>query len=107
MFFCVKTRTATSCLIYRITPPKILPSGSQTFQEQWQEEVIHGLSPAQARQQGGQPNFLAAVERTHRVRFLVEQCSVFRVYPATGLLGEVLKQWVDFCLYVLILYLRF
>ena len=41
-----------------IAPPKILSNGSQTFKEQWQEEVIHGLSPAQARQQGGQPGFL-------------------------------------------------
>jgi hypothetical protein len=24
----------------------ILPNGSQTFEEQWQEEVIHGPSPA-------------------------------------------------------------
>ncbi len=29
---------------------------------------------------------------------------VFQVYRATGLLGEVLKQWADFCLHVLALY---
>ena len=37
---------------------KILPNGSQTFEEQWQEEVIHGLALAQVRQQGRQPRFL-------------------------------------------------
>ncbi len=38
-----------------IAPPKILPNGSQTFDEYWQEEVIQGPSPHQVRQKRGTP----------------------------------------------------